>query len=135
MKVISTLAAALAALGVVACSSDDVPTGATARAPEATAINTGARLAVTTCAACHGPSLEGVWTETGLVPPLAIARGYSEAEFATLLTRGIKRNGEALPAMRSIVVPDEEERSALFVYLWSLAEPASPRRVPGHTLP
>ncbi len=86
----------------------------------------GRYLAVTVCAECHGPNLEG---DPGLaVPPLAIAASYSWPEFDTLMRTGKARGDRELPLMSGVARDrfshfTPEEAQALFAYLQSLSLP------------
>jgi cytochrome c553 len=80
-----------------------------------------------TCAECHGPKLEG--GKPGEPPNLAVAGGYTRAEFETLMTKGIPAGGRKLknPLMGEVARErfthfTPHERDALYSYLHARAE-------------
>jgi cytochrome c553 len=85
----------------------------------------GGYLAQIACAECHGRGLDG--NPEMNAPSLAIVRGYSRTDFATLMTRG-KALGDREVGLMSRVTRDRfgaftsTERDALFDYLSALGD-------------
>jgi cytochrome c553 len=82
-----------------------------------------------TCAECHGPKLEGnPKAPMGRIPDLAVAAGYSRAEFERLATQGIAvGNRKINPVMTGvartrIAYLTPHERDALYAYLKARAD-------------
>ena len=86
----------------------------------------GRYVAMTTCAECHGPKLEG-----GDTPNLVAAGAYSRDEFERLITQGIPTGGRKLKPLMADVAKERfarltgRERDALYAYLKARAEKAS----------
>lgn len=79
----------------------------------------GRYLTSTTCAECHGPSLEG---SGDFAPDLAIAAAYSDDELRKLLTEGVGKDGRDLGLMSFVGVEHfshltERERDAIIAYV------------------
>jgi cytochrome c553 len=83
-----------------------------------------------TCAECHGSKLEGDSTGNPKIPDLAVAGGYTRAEFERLITTGVPVGNRKLNEMMSGVAKSRfsrltpHERDALYAYLKARAEKA-----------
>jgi cytochrome c553 len=86
----------------------------------------GRYIAMTTCAECHGPKLDG-----GHTPDLIVAGTYSRDEFERLITQGVPTGGRTLKPMMAGVARQRfakltrGERDALYAYLKARAEKSS----------
>jgi cytochrome c553 len=83
----------------------------------------GKYLAVTSCAECHGPELQG-WPDDN-VPPLTIVAAYSLADFTVLLRTGTPIGGRELGLMAEVSTAafthfTDAEIAALHAYLRTL---------------
>lgn len=81
----------------------------------------GEYLAITACAECHGPALEGI---EGFTPPLTIAKAYSADEFRNMMATGEGLGGRDLGLMSRMTQSrfrhlTEEEVDTLYGYLSS----------------
>jgi mono/diheme cytochrome c family protein len=87
----------------------------------------GRYIAEVTCAECHSPKLEG-GDAYSKAPDLAVAGGYTRAEFERLLTQGIPVGNRKLRDMMSATARvrfthlTPHERDALYAYLKARAE-------------
>lgn len=85
----------------------------------------GRYIAMTTCAECHGPRLEG---KPNGNPNLIVAGGYSREEFEKLMTEGTAPGGRKLKELMVNVAIGRfskltpHERDALYAYLKARAE-------------
>jgi cytochrome c553 len=88
------------ALGKVKSSAQEVAELATepARGDMADALSHGRYLVMSSCTECHGQNLEG--SELAQAPPLIVVKGYSPADFTTLMQKGIGMGGRKLELMR-----------------------------------
>ena len=82
-----------------------------------------------TCAECHGPKLDGnPDAAMGRIPNLAVAGGYSRAEFERLMTEGIAAGNRKInPIMTGVARTrfshlTAHERDALYSYLKARAD-------------
>lgn len=91
----------------------------------------GRYITMTTCAACHGPSLQGQANNPILdarAPDLLVAAGYSRTDFDKLITQGIPTPPRKLNPMmvrfakHAFAYLTPHERDALYAYLKARAE-------------
>lgn len=85
-------------------------------------VSLGRYLVMNACSECHGPDLAG--REVAHSPPLTIAKGYSQAEFARLMHEGVALGGRTTELMSptavarfSALTPDEV--AAMYAFLQS----------------
>jgi mono/diheme cytochrome c family protein len=88
----------------------------------------GRRIAMTSCAECHGPDLSGAEPKPDeRAPDLAIAAGYDLAAFKHLLRTGEAAGGRKLQLMREVTLANyryltDEEVEQLYAYLNARAQ-------------
>ncbi len=87
----------------------------------ATVVQKGNYLVLTTCTECHGNDLHGYHGS----PPLTIAKAYKESEFVKLLKTGTALNNRELETMSSVcrsrfTYYSEEEIKSIYAFLMQL---------------
>jgi cytochrome c553 len=94
MRSMKHLAGILPVIALSACldqAPDSGPTGPSEVAAAASA--SGAIIAQSMCASCHGATYQGGVVEDVECPSLAVVRNYSLVEFDALLASGVERDG------------------------------------------
>lgn len=119
MKLIAAAGAA-SLLVVAGCDPVDSPVTLLAPGTVASPAVRGQFIASRDCAPCHGVMLRGDSANGVHAPSLVQARGYTWAEFNTLLNAGVTRNGHRVSNVMvttDIYGQSPDDRRALFDYL------------------
>lgn len=122
MRSFKFLAGLVPVFAIAACGSDG-PTPTAVPPAQVVELSRGAQLARDLCGECHGPDLLGATRGDVSCPALRFARGYSLAEFNTLLTEGIEPDGGTVNELMSVTrTLTPADRQALHEYLTKYAE-------------
>jgi len=117
-------ARAIIAIGALESQAKQIAAASPAAAPgdPDDPVHRGRYLVMSSCTECHGQKLEG--SDLTKAPPLIVAKGYSSADFTTLMHTGIALGGRKLELMREVANSrfahfTDQELSDVYTFLQS----------------